>query len=307
MVEAACMEELSCRLTRIASIELDSRVRQVLPGPGHGDVSLVDRNSLQILDVSTGHRRSVVEEEGLSRASWSADGRVLCVEMWDPPDEYVYVAYPAEDRVVKLLDSDAIGYDSSRPARERCPCYPRLSPDGRSVSFCRQDDEEDIDLPPFCNLWIADVPSGKVRRLSREWLMESAWSPDGERLACMRYVKYAENQSLVVLGQQGQLLREIDSPYYLHEIQWSPGGEWLLARGFEREPDSGIVDGFWWSTGPTFMVLTSIKTGKSYRVIPPEDNVNLCCWMIRPRTLAYTLETAPNTLIVAEVEGLENE
>ena len=80
----------------------------------------------------------------------------------------------------------------------------------------------------------------------------------------------------------------------------------ILARGFDPEDWSELEGGGWWSSGASFVVLTSLKDGSFHRVTGPDETVTMCTWLRRPRTFAYVTDEDPGILKVVEVEGLED-
>jgi dipeptidyl aminopeptidase/acylaminoacyl peptidase len=107
---------------------------------------------------------------------------------------------------------------------------PVLSPDGRSVVFTVQ--EWSIEKnKAISNLWLADVASGKVRRLTRADASDTtpAWSPDGSRIAFASKRGDDQANALYVIQLDGGEAEEIIKlPYAITTPKWLPDNKHVV-------------------------------------------------------------------------------
>ncbi|MDP1581157.1 MAG: S9 family peptidase [Candidatus Didemnitutus sp.] len=107
---------------------------------------------------------------------------------------------------------------------------PALSPDGRTVVFTVQ--EWSIDKnKSTTNLWLADVASGDVRRLTTAAASDGAptWSPDGSRIAFTSKRGDDENAALYVIPfGGGEAEKVLELPYGIAAPRWLPDGQNLV-------------------------------------------------------------------------------
>ena len=98
--------------------------------------------------------------------AWSPDGHSLAYEDWSTGTIWVSSASGQNGR--QLL--------STEPGR--FPTEPRFSPDGRQLTFA------DRTAGPYAELAVADVGSGKVRRLTHDsqLVLSPGWSPDSRSI-----------------------------------------------------------------------------------------------------------------------------
>ena len=108
---------------------------------------------------------------------------------------------------------------------------PALAPDGKTVAFVVQ--EWSIEKnKPTSNLWLADVASGAVRRLTTAQASDGSpdWSPDGKRLAFVSKRGDDEAASLYVIpADGGEAEKILDLPYGVAAPKWLPDGSGLVA------------------------------------------------------------------------------
>jgi len=175
---------------------------------------LSDRSgSLQIhlLSLRGGEARQISHlSQGVSEYSWQPDGSALLAHSaWKAEDEH-QPDNSATSVVYTRLDEqwDGIGYKHGRyqqlwlvpldgeaarltaePVDILSSCW---SPDGEEIAFCANR-LPDPDLSASTALWVMNVASGQMRRLSPETGLAQmpAWSPDGQNLAYY----YSEDQS----------------------------------------------------------------------------------------------------------------
>ncbi|NDD62871.1 MAG: hypothetical protein EBZ36_02660 [Acidobacteria bacterium] len=127
---------------------------------------------LLIIPALGGAEREVARvDDGLD---WSPDGQYLAVTGLSGPDGGMGIHLIGVDggqrrRITELAAKGGL-YDAA----------PRFSPDGRSLAFLRY--KGDL----LCEIFIADLTSGKIRQVSDNQKMIKSetlhWSPDGQRL-----------------------------------------------------------------------------------------------------------------------------
>jgi dipeptidyl aminopeptidase/acylaminoacyl peptidase len=107
---------------------------------------------------------------------------------------------------------------------------PALSPDGRQVVFVVQ--EWSIEKnKSTSNLWLAEVSSGKVRRLTTAQVSDGApaWSPDGTRVAFTSKRGDDENNALYVMRLDGgEPEKLLELPFAVSAPKWMPDGQGLI-------------------------------------------------------------------------------
>ena len=110
-------------------------------------------------------------------------------------------------------------------------------PDGTTVAFIRVLGPVVEDLPSDCGLWMGDLTTGEVRKVTsnlgcdREY--GPRWSPDGTQLTYMR-TQWAEDSrttdtAVFVIDADGTNERQLtDWEAMGGAPDWSPGGEWIV-------------------------------------------------------------------------------
>ncbi|MBA4136433.1 MAG: hypothetical protein C0518_03855 [Opitutus sp.] len=107
---------------------------------------------------------------------------------------------------------------------------PELSPDGKTVVFTVQ--EWSIEKNKSTqNLWLADVASGEVRRLTTALTSDGSptWSPDGSRIAFTSKRGEDEVGALYVIPVGGgEAEKVLELPYSVGNPKWMPDGKSLV-------------------------------------------------------------------------------
>ena len=119
----------------------------------------------------------------------------------------------------------------------------RLSPDGARLALS-------LDVDGNQDIWIKQLPEGPLERLTYDDVVETGpfWSPDGQ------FVTYVKNES----GNYDVWRRRadgtgtpellLDDERSLHQVRWSPDGEWMVFRtgaaGFGRPTGDLDIVGF---------------------------------------------------------------
>lgn len=103
------------------------------------------------------------------------------------------------------------------------PVYPAASPDGATVAFAHQG-----------WIWLLDLESGVARRLTDGSAVDARprWSSDGQRIAFVR--DSGSDTAIVIVGREGALLSEIDTPALDLDPEFTRDGRFLIytsARG----------------------------------------------------------------------------
>ena len=172
-------------------------------------------NSLRLVSPLGGPYRTVfTNPEGIGRASWTPDGRAVVVEI-----------VPAFKHAAALW---AVAVDSGQRRQLTSPpdgipgdTAPAVSPDGRSVAFCR------ATMWRTAEMYLMDLkpdlsPAGVPRRLTDIGLArEPAWTPDGRRIV---FFGSREGTGLFQMDRDGRSLRRI------HNVPADVGSPALVRR-----------------------------------------------------------------------------
>jgi dipeptidyl aminopeptidase/acylaminoacyl peptidase len=108
---------------------------------------------------------------------------------------------------------------------------PALSPDGSSVVFTVQEWSVEKNKSTS-NLWLAEVATGKVRRLTRANASDGApvWSPDGARIAFVSKRGEDETGGLYVIEPRGgEAEKIVELPYGIATPKWMPDSKRVVA------------------------------------------------------------------------------
>ncbi len=161
---------------------------------------------------------------------WSPDGTRLVItsrgDFTSPDPVFEYDLATGTSRQLFECEFPCLGDDE--------PVY---SPDGTQVAFIRALAPIKNDLPSDCSLWIGDVATTKVHRVThntktacdREY--NPRWSPDGTQLTYWRQPSMDGKSSITavfVMSAEGTGERRLTDPAMeAGESVWSRDGEWI--------------------------------------------------------------------------------
>jgi len=165
----------------------------------------------------------LLREEGLSSASFSADGQQVVFTKLDENEWFVHVmdAVPnAQSERLPLFPSDQEDFAIHEE--------PAMSPDGLSLAFVviRPSRFGSRDLG---HLFLADGDGGNIRMIGGKTGTHSnpAWSPDGNQLAF--YSRRTEGDGIYVASRDGSDQHFLSPPGWGIDRSptWSPDGKWV--------------------------------------------------------------------------------
>ena len=159
---------------------------------------------------------------------WSPDGGKLVFTTRGGEHEPLFEYMLSSGRARQLFGCDGNCLGDEEPA---------YSPDGRTVAFVRALGPFTEFGPSDCSLWLGDVATGRVRRLTdnhscnREVMPR--WSPDGTRLTYYRErfdpaTEQAATAVFVLRIATGQETRLTEWGDDYGEPDWSPDGRWIV-------------------------------------------------------------------------------
>jgi hypothetical protein len=183
-----------------------------------------------------------------------------------PSPEGSRIAFDSDrdgERGVYVADSD--GGNVRRVSGDGFAAVPSWSPDGRTLAFVRAEP----DRPRVWNVWLADLESGDLRRLTSHRYGQpwgASWFPDGRRVA------YSHEDRLVVLELDTGRERVYASPRKGRLIRTpavSPDGERIMFQVYR--------DGAW---------LLNVAEG-SMRKVLADPTAEEYAWSPDGRRVAY--------------------
>lgn len=187
-------------------------------------------------DGSGDHRVAAGVRDAQNLPDWSPDGRQLVFTPRGGETEPLFTFELRTGRVRQLFDCTGKCMGDDEPA---------WSPNGRHVAFLRYQLpwDEELNAPGDCSLWIGDVRTGALRRVTthlascndREYMPR--WSPDGKRLVYWLWREDASGTTGTAVGvvdADGRKARRLtDWNLFAGEPDWSPDGKWIV---FDRFP-----------------------------------------------------------------------
>ena len=102
--------------------------------------------------------------------------------------------------------------------------YPVISPDGKRIAFVRFS----TDAPP--TIWVEPTVGGPTIRLTSEYMVAPAWSPDGNSIAGLMRRERPWQPAIVGVGADMAPRVIPGNVTCLTPLQWSPTGEWLACE-----------------------------------------------------------------------------
>ena len=223
----------------------------------------------------------------LQNPSWSADGRLLAIELEDDHDNELYLCEPAREASRRVLTSAELGSASGSGWEYQCPTFARISPDGCFVAFCKRVGKgETLDEAPV-NLYLADVrsPATRIKKLTRftdDWALEPTWSPDSTRIA---FVVMSERHSLQIIGLNGKAIDVFNLGLYVESPSWSPDGRYLVfAAQSETKPE--LYGGFW-SRSHRRLHLLDLASRRVQVLETPDNDPYMPRWLRTGRHVVY--------------------
>ena len=175
------------------------------------DAGGVPQPLLTLPDVSTTTSGSV----GLTEAAYSPDGRWIAFTRLSGSDRSVSAIFVArtDGSDIRRLTQDAL-----------VASYPRWSPDGTTILFQQNIDEQGSPL------WTVPFAGGKPRRLTTDqgsdgWAAEGDWSPDGRQIVFKYYETGWDHNELRIVDADGTAEETIwvsDPAHTAETPDWGP-------------------------------------------------------------------------------------
>jgi len=196
-------------------------------------------------------------------------------------EEWVRPVWVSRDGSAQVIDPDWSGR----------MYFPSLSPDGSRVAVDMLTESNDV--------WVKQLDTGPQLRLTRHESggSRAAWTPDGDGVSF--FSRRGGNEDVWTKRADGSGSAELtfDGVASVHEVLWSPDGEWLLYRTpagggifavrpeYEEEPVA-IVDTDAREFSPTlspdghFMAFMSNETGRYEIYVVPFPNAADARWAV---------------------------
>lgn len=161
--------------------------------------------------------------------NWSPDGRRLVMTSRNTGGAEPLYEYDMKKEALRQLFAC------------KAPCLgddePAYSPDGTKVAFIRALGPIKNDLPSDCGVWIGDLSTLKIERVTSNAACDREnfprWSPDGAKLTYWRWrekpVGSTSGTAVFVMNADGTGERQLtDWEMLAGDSDWSPDGEWIV-------------------------------------------------------------------------------
>ncbi|HXB68092.1 MAG TPA: LpqB family beta-propeller domain-containing protein [Candidatus Acidoferrales bacterium] len=102
--------------------------------------------------------------------------------------------------------------------------HPVFSPDGNRFAFVRYSTNEPA------TIWIEPTVGGAPIRMSPEYMVAPAWSPDGNSIAGLMHREHPWQPAIVEVGANMTPHVIAGAPTCLMPLEWSPTGEWIACE-----------------------------------------------------------------------------
>jgi TolB protein len=168
--------------------------------------------SLVVLRLSSGRLRRLTTPVSMTSPSWSPDGRRIVAQ--GPRGLWIINVATGAAREFLSFDMDSVG-------------SPKWAPDGRWIAFTRHAPTTGSDPPPLgsSQLWLVRPDGSGLRQLTHLTgadASESAWSPDGRRLAFITKAEGRFNYAVATIRANGSGLRTLYTRSgFNYGIDWS--------------------------------------------------------------------------------------
>jgi serine/threonine-protein kinase len=209
-----------------------------------------------------------------------SDGGTL-VYLAGESEERVRPVWVSRDGLVQVIDPDWSGR----------MYFPSLSPDGSRVAVDMLTESNDV--------WIKQLDTGPLLRLTRHesGSARAAWTPDGNAVSFFSRRGGNEDVWTKRADGSGSAGLTFDGVASIHEVLWSPDGEWLVyrtpagegiyaVRPQDEEEPVTIVETDAREFSPTlspdgrFLAFMSNETGRYEIYVVPFPNVTDARWAV---------------------------
>ena len=219
---------------------------------------------LYVADLRTCNARRIARVNTAHALSWTRDGRSIVFSQLELVDN----ARALGDLYRIEVDSGAV----TRLTRSARLASPDVHPNGRTIVAVQY-------LRERSRLVTVDVESGGVTALTpfaeRTQWGPARWSPDGERLAAIRFRRQT-SLDLVLLSADGSVLRSLTDDRALEGVpEWDPNAPAGIRRLFFTSDPSGIRELYCLELEgeATRLYLTArVATGIHDATVVPEPN-----------------------------------
>jgi len=160
-----------------------------------------------------------------------ADSRDMYSPSWSPAgDQLLYATDRAGAGEIWIhntkagLDRPAVTAADFPPRTATTLAHPVFSPDGNRFAFVRYSSYEPA------TIWIEPTVGGAPIRMSPEYMVAPAWSPDGNSIAGLMHRERPWQPAIVEVGANMTPHAIAGAPTCLIPPEWSPTGEWIACE-----------------------------------------------------------------------------